>query len=479
MMAIDDLDTLYKYPNSIQVESENSSLESIIAKTAIALFEFTVVDKFGYIRYITDSYARRLGSNGQLALGQKVEAIIPHTKFYDTLSGVVHINDIFAPDDSGSTLVCSRLPVRDQFNSIIGAIAITGSLHTQSTIDELRQKLQELQKANFLYISQLNGLEQSSSSMSNIIGSSPKILEIKQTILRVANSRLPILLTGESGCGKEVFANAIHAASNRRDMPFIKVNCAALPKDLMESEMFGYESGSFTGAARSGRKGMFESANNGTILLDEVEALPLEMQAKLLRVLQEYEVRRIGSSHSIPLDFRLICCSNQDLYQLVEQGKFREDFFYRINTMEIEIPPLRERLEDIPALCNEFIQKVNKRYKLSISGITESALKLLCSYHWPGNVRELEHTIEQACIMSDDEMLTAAHFRSVEAKSARRGAPAAPSEAKPFFQAKATSEKDSILAALEQCGGNRSQAAKLLGISRSLLYVKLQKFGIA
>lgn len=320
---------------------------------------------------------------------------------------------------------------------------------------------------------------------------------------RICNTPTPILLTGESGTGKEVFATAIHNASDRKNGPFIRINCAAIPNTLVESELFGYETGTFSGAIKGGKAGKFEQANHGTILLDEIEELPLEAQSKLLRVLQEYEVERIGSVQPIPLDIHVICCSNQDLYQMVKEKKFREDLLYRINVIELEIPPLRDRMEDIPLLCQSLIHRINEKYHLQIKNASKSALQYLSTYSWPGNVRELGHAIERACIMSDSTTLTKQDFNFLEKKfhiqqihentfdtntistasatSASAASPVSasiPSESDNLFSKKEEYEKQEIQNALKKCAGNKTKAAKELGISRSLLYDKIAKYGI-
>ena len=268
----------------------------------------------------------------------------------------------------------------------------------------------------------------------------------------------------------------------------------------MESELFGYETGTFSGAIKGGKAGKFEQASHGTILLDEIEELPLEAQSKLLRVLQEYEVERIGSVQPIPLDIHVICCSNQDLYQMVKEKKFREDLLYRINVIELEIPPLRDRMEDIPLLCQSLIHRINEKYHLQIKNVSKSALQYLSTYSWPGNVRELGHAIERACIMSDSTTLTKQDFDFLEKKfhiqqihentfdtntistaSASAASPVSasiPSESDNLFSKKEEYEKQEIQNALKKCVGNKTKAAKELGISRSLLYDKIAKYEI-
>ncbi|WP_291490516.1 sigma-54 dependent transcriptional regulator [Desulfurella sp.] len=233
---------------------------------------------------------------------------------------------------------------------------------------------------------------------------SEKMQEILQLIKKVANTDATVLLSGETGTGKEVIAKLIHASSNRSKQPFISVNCASIPSNLLESELFGYEKGAFSGAIKT-YKGKFEQANGGTLLLDEISEMPLELQAKLLRVLQEKVVDKLGSAESVKIDTRIICTTNKNLAEQVKNGSFREDLFYRINVFPIFLSPLRERREDIPDLVNFFIKKYSNKFKKNINGISNDALEILLGYNWPGNVRELENTIERAIILSKEEFL--------------------------------------------------------------------------
>src|SRR5215831_4395449 len=233
-----------------------------------------------------------------------------------------------------------------------------------------------------------------------IIGQSPSLLELYTLLDRVADTPTTVLVTGESGTGKELVARAVHENSSRRDKPFIKVNCAAIPRDLMESELFGYERGAFTGAVGS-KPGRFELANGGTLFLDEIGEVPVEMQVKLLRALQESEFERVGGIKTIHVDVRLVAATNRDLKKLIAAGAFREDVFYRLNVVPIALPPLRERGSDIPLLVDHFLAKFNERLKKHVSGVEPEALDVLCAYAWPGNIRELENVIERAVLFCD------------------------------------------------------------------------------
>lgn len=461
------------------IETDNiyNSIRDIIDDAFRGLYLTIIIDKNGNVIYINDNYADFLAKKKRDIIGAKVETIIPGTKLYETLqTGEPKFDALFEYED-GRSLVYNRLPVKNQYGETIGVVS-TSSLNTTDTVNALYQEISTLKMSNKLYARQLKGLSEAPSVFDNIVGVSPKIIEIKHILSRVANSRMPILLTGESGCGKEVFANAIHNASARKNAPFVKVNCAAIPRELLESELFGYESGTFSGAVRGGKAGKFELANGGTILLDEIEELPLEMQSKLLRVLQEYEVERIGSIKPTILNLQVICCSNKDLYQMTEDKLFREDLLYRINVMEVEIPPLRERIEDLPLLCDSLITKINIKYKLKIWGISDDAVSYLSEYDWPGNVRELEHVIERACVLKNEGSLELADFLFIETKKRNAKKRSEFYSHDSFFNNKNMLEKDLILNALKNSNNNKTHAAELLGISRSLLYAKIKKYNI-
>ena len=458
--------------------SDLTEVKKIIDGSLELLFHIIIIDKTGHITYINDNYCTFLGCKRPELLGEKIETIIPNTKLYDTLAtGEPTFDDHFEFID-GRGLIYSRIPIKNHYGEIQGVISVS-LLNSTETLSSLYREIESLRFSNQLFAQQLQGLSDAPEVFSNIVGVSPKIVEIKKILARVTNSTMPILFTGESGTGKEVFAAAVHNASNRHSGPFVKVNCAAIPRELLESELFGYETGTFSGAIRGGKAGKFELANNGTILLDEIEELPLEMQSKLLRVLQEYEVERIGSVKPIHLHLQVICCSNKNLYQMVGEKKFREDLLYRINVLEIELPPLRERAEDLPLLVTSLIDKINHKYKLTISGLSNEGGAYLQEYTWPGNVRELEHVIERACVLKGDGILTINDFAFLEKKKQRYSKDAQiflPSNN--LSKERASVEKQLISQALANTHGNKTKAAEALGISRSQLYVKMQKYNM-
>jgi len=313
-------------------------------------------------------------------------------------------------------------------------------------------------------------------NFSDIIGNNKKLKSAVNLAKTASVSSCKILIQGESGTGKEIFAQAIHNNSNRRDNPFIAINCAAIPRDLVESELFGYEEGAFTGAKRGGRPGKLELAEGGTLFLDEIESMPLESQPKLLRVLESNQLMKIGGNKIIPIDVRIISSTNQDLLLAVKKGNFREDLLYRINTITVDIPPLRERKDDIPILVKYICNKIGRRINKNNIEIDKKILEVLCEYNWPGNIRELENALESAIILSKNNKITIEVI---------------PENIKPFKSnnldikedREANSlidiEKEVIFKVLKEVKGNITKASRVLGIDRSTLYRKIEKYKIS
>src|SRR5882672_10808052 len=312
-----------------------------------------------------------------------------------------------------------------------------------------------------------------------ILGSAPGIQRVLETVAAVADADANILIVGESGTGKELLANALHERSGRRGGPWIKINCAALPKDLIESELFGHTRGAFTGATTD-KVGLLEEADGGSLLLDEITEMPMDLQAKLLRVLEERMVRRLGAAKAVPVDFRLISSTNQSPEMALREGHLRQDLYFRINTVSIEVPPLRERREDIPMLIRAFLERYRTKHARAVDGIEPEAYRRLLAWSWPGNVRELQHAIERAVLVTRGPMLTLEDLPEQLQHTAREGG-AGPSAVAPS-QVPAGSleeiERASILKALETTRWNKQAAAALLGLRRPTLYSKMRKHGI-
>lgn len=311
--------------------------------------------------------------------------------------------------------------------------------------------------------------------VTDIIGKSQVMTSLRMQIGKISESNSTVLITGKTGCGKELVAHSIHNLSLRCKHPMIEINCAAIPESLVESELFGYEEGSFTGAKRGGKIGKFEMADKSTIFLDEVDQLPYHIQPKLLRALQEKEITRVGGETKA-VDIRVIAATNKDLWKLVQEGKFREDLYYRLNVVEIHIPPLNERPEDIPMLANYQLKKLNKEMTKEVKKISDEVMELFINYDWPGNVRELNNVLEHAMNICQGDTLNLEHFDMFVSKALAKTVEIDFSAESPLEQVRMHAEAEAIKKALELTKNNRSMAARILKISRMALYNKMEKY---
>ncbi|HPJ08976.1 MAG TPA: sigma-54 dependent transcriptional regulator, partial [Deltaproteobacteria bacterium] len=341
--------------------------------------------------------------------------------------------------------------------------------------DELRLKMEQAMDHSMLREEnrRLRELVGDRFDSGSIIGRSPAMVRLLETTARAANSDATVLITGESGTGKEMIAGAIHFNSPRRDRSFIKMNCAAISEGLLESELFGHEKGSFTGALRR-REGSFKQADSGTLFLDEVSEMSLAMQVKLLRVLQEKEFTRVGGEEVIRVDVRIIAATNKDLPALVREGGFREDLYYRLNVINLSVPPLRERREDIPLLAGHFLKMFSEKNGKPVKGYTPQAMDKLIRHPWPGNVREMMNTIESAVVLSSSTYLREGDIPDFREELATAVPPEAPDDLSLDEM-----ERSTILKTLESVRGNKSEAARKLGITRATLHKKLKKYGVS
>ena len=344
--------------------------------------------------------------------------------------------------------------------------AMIGAVETLTDLSEVVEKEQQLEACR-------QELGTGGASF-GILGHSAAIQRVFDLIPNAALSDAPVIITGESGTGKELVAQAIHTASDRKDKPLIKVNCAALPESLLESELFGHVKGAFTGAMTS-REGRFEAAHGGSIFLDEIGDIPLSTQVKLLRVLEERVVERVGDHRPIPVDVRIITATNKDLHELVQAGMFREDFYYRVNVIPIHLPPLRERLDDLPLLAETFFHRLKAKTGKNVQGISREAMNILYGYQWPGNIRELKSVFEYAFVVCNQTTIQPEHLLPTVVK------PKLQDESPVQFQPMTTSEKkkQELVTVLKRTGGNRSEAARLLGISRTTVWNRMRRFGIS
>ncbi|NGQ93587.1 sigma 54-interacting transcriptional regulator [Brevibacillus sp. SYP-B805] len=444
-----------------------------------------MVNEKGEITFLNQPMAELFSVQKEHAIGKPVTQIFPQLDLMRTLeTGVAELSDVL--ECNGIRYLVQSIPVI-QDGVIIGAIGKILFRRLSEVRDVLR-RLDVLENQVAYYREQVKHAHAARFTFDQIITADPVMEKIKRTAYKAAKGRSTILLRGESGTGKELFAHAIHNASARKDGPFITVNCAAIPEKLLESEFFGYEPGAFTGAEKRGKIGKFDLANGGTLFLDEIGDMSPNLQAKLLRVLQEREFYRVGGTERIHIDVRIIAATHRSLEQMVERGEFREDLFYRLNVISFEIPPLQQRRCDILPLARMYIKELNQQIGTSITGIDPAAEEILLKYHWPGNVRELRNVMERAMTFAeygkiqpsdlpDHIRQTVQEGKTGTGKGAREKGNVGRTDESTYQlgQVLEAAEREMILQALHASGGNKSRAAKLLGLSRSVLYEKLAK----
>lgn len=418
------------------------------------------------------NYEKLFGIKEEDVLGKHVEEVIENTRLHIVLkTGHKELYDI--QRIQGHDMIASRTPIIKD-GKIIGAVG-TVLFKDVKEVKDLATRLKILENTVNIYKNELGKMYCANYSIDDIITQNPKMIELKNIALKAATSSSTILIEGESGTGKEFFAHAIHYASNRKNLPFIRINCAAIPHELLESELFGYEDGAFTGAKKEGRIGKLELANGGTVLLDEISSMPFSMQAKLLRVLEEREFERIGGNTGIKIDIRFIACTNEDLDKLVKKGLFRQDLYYRLNVVEIKIPPLRERLDDLELLCEDILNR-QLESSLTSKNVTDKAILAMKLYDWPGNVRELRNVLERAANISSGNFVTMQNLPEFISNKIIMEEQSL--DNKKLKEKIAEAEIDAIVEAIKTTNGSRTEAAKLLGIHRTALYKKLSGYGI-
>ena len=418
-----------------------------------------VYDAQGKVNLITPSAESLLNCAKKEALGEHIRTVMPGVFSPGTLAGdkAEHgrVHDI-----RGTTLVINRVPILFQGQNVGTVCSISDARRIYKAEAKLRNKLKS------------KGFT-TRYSFGDIRTRSPHVRHLKELGVLYASTDANLLICGESGTGKELFAQSIHAASLRKDKPFVAVNCAAIPDGLLESELFGYEEGAFTGAQKGGRPGKFELADTGTLFLDEIGDMPFDMQVKLLRVLQSGEIQRVGGLRTVPVDLRIISATNKDLKQAIAQHQFRADLYYRISTLSILVPPLRERAEDILPLAEHFIHRHELRLNRHPVPLPQETAEAILRYPWPGNIRQLESAVERAVHLAEGGALLPEHFGIADLMENRR--PAAPAPAQATLE---DIERQAIAAALVRFGGNISQTAFALGVSRPTLYRKMSKYGL-
>lgn len=426
-----------------------------------------IADRNGKVIYVNEANERITGLDNKKVLGKQVIDVVPTSSIMDVIySGKEKLG---VNTKVGDKYVYSNIvPIRKD-GEVIGGISVFLDM---TEVEKLTRELKEAkQKINFLS-KQLSGFI---GDKDFIVGKNPKMQKVLQISQKAAGVISNVLITGESGTGKEVVARYIHKNSPRKNKPFVAVNCAAIPESLLESELFGYEPGAFTGAHPKGKKGLFERAEGGTIFLDEIGDMPYPLQVKLLRVLQDSEIRPLGGEHKIKLDVRVISATNKALEVMVEQGSFREDLFYRLNVIHIKLPPLRERKEDIPIYVKYLMDKIKNRLDKEIHNITPKALRTLMNYHFPGNIRELENILEKSIVMDEDGIIDVDDLPEFLSLETRQNGIYIDFE--DDWPALSDVEKTMIEKTL-MAFPNKTKAAQVLGISRATLYRKMKELGI-
>ncbi len=431
-----------------------------------------ITDPDGYITHLNKPYGRFLGIDPKDCIGKHCTEVVENTRMHIVAktgkAELSHTQMI-----KGQNIVVHRIPIKKEGK----VIAVFGLVMFQDVreLRKLAKKSSILKSKVELYEQELLALRSTRYTFDSIKGPSNAIKELKHEALRATGNKYPVLITGQSGTGKELFAQAIHHASPRKFHPFVRINCAAIPKDLLESELFGYEKGAFTGARAKGKPGKFELAHHGTVFLDEIGDMPLEMQPKLLRVLEDKEFERIGGTKVIRSDFRLIAATNQNLDEMMSEGRFRKDLFYRLNVIPLNIPPLRERREDIIPLCRNFLKQMEKEAVYSEIKIDREAEKALKNYDWPGNVRELSNVLERALSSLEGDII---HLCDLPFYVYRQKNKQSGKQQPSIKDVQERAEIEAIRYALKESGNNKTHAAKKLGIHRTLLYKKMKRYGL-
>ncbi len=516
------------------LELAAKSLFDVFANTAMGTM---VVDRQHRIVWISEGYKRFLPALGHVEgdfIGRRVEEVVPNTLMGQVIeSGQPILVDLLS--NQAGTFLVSRLPLKNEAGEVIGAVGYVLLDHPETTMQPLLAKFSKLQGELDAARREIAQARRPKYSIASFIGASPAALEVKRLARRVALTDSAVLLLGETGTGKELLAHGIHAASRRAARALVSVNIAAVPDTLLEAEFFGVAPGAYTGAERKGREGKFKLADGGTLFLDEIGDMPLALQAKLLRALQEQEIEPLGSNRVERVDVRVIAATSRDLAAMVAAGSFRADLYYRLNVLPIRLPPLRERLADLEALTDALAEDIARRSGMAHKSLAPDALDLLAAQPWPGNIRELRNVLEQATLMTDDLHLEARHFaaslplagmapggpdgslaatapeaaRAPASARAAQGARAAAHAAaevtdgvtegvtggaaghaadgaaggptpagallRPLAEQVSEIEDAAITAALEATGGNRVAAARLLRMSRAALYAKLAR----
>ena len=463
------------------INKDQDKRERLIFETIrdISSDGFLVVDENGIILTINPAYCHFLGVKQVDFLGRPVTELIANSKLPNILkTGVQEVNvvdRIILPSEKGEKVEKYVLATRTLVRNEGKVVAAVGQVRFSKETVDLASKFQLVDEELQFYKEELKRITNENYSFKSIVGSSSTLKDVVEVARKAAKSDFHILITGETGTGKEVFAQVIHYHSKRWSKPFIKVNCAAIPANLLESELFGYEEGAFTGSRKGGKKGKFELANGGTIFLDEIGDMPIAMQAKILRVLQEQEIEKLGSEKTIPISVRVIAATNQNLYEEVKKKNFRDDLYYRLNVIPLHLPPLRDRIEDIPILAQYFLDELNQRYGSNVT-MRETEKGLLQKHSWPGNIRELRNTVERMYCLSDDADMMSTQIPGVRVAPIKEDRKR--TLTRPLSAYLEEIERQIILDTLEEEDYNIRKSAQRLSVHRGTLYNRIEKLHI-
>lgn len=451
------------------LSSYNLVYSQLTSVLEIAYDAIILVNKKAEITMVNKGFTDLFGLNSKDVLHKSLTGLFPELGIENVIKSGMSIHNTPQIIEGQQSLI-SILPIKEKGETISAICKVTyrGLTH----LHEALSKVKKLEKQISDYQNKIIEMKGTKYSLFDIAGESDPIRKVKHEASLASKSMSTVLIIGESGTGKEIFAQGIHAASGQTG-PFVQVNCAAIPPELLESEFFGYADGAFTGAKKGGIKGKFELAQNGTIFLDEIGDMSLPLQTKILRVLQEKEFQPIGSSKTIHLKTKIIAATNQNIEQLVADGKFREDLYYRLNIMRLNIPPLRDRIEDLPDIIQVIIKRLNQS-GFVIKGVTHSALTKLMKYSWPGNVRELQNFLERAANLKADDYIDAHDIPILKHCTKEEGFPGQKSST--YRDLIHSTEKEMIISALKEAKGNKTRASQILGISRPWLYSKMKKY---